>query len=70
MDRHIVVSSNLKLVGYDEKMNILEIEFHSGAIYQYSNVPSSIYVKLMNAPSKGTFHHQQIKDKFKYIRLR
>ena len=64
MLRQPVRSSNLKSVGYDEPQKILEIEFISSGIYQYSNVPREMYNNLMNAPSKGKFFAQYIKDRF------
>jgi hypothetical protein len=69
MIRQPVQSRNLKSVGYDEKLKILEIEFHEGRIYQYSNVPEDIYSNLMNALSKGTFHHRFIKNNYSYRRI-
>jgi len=62
MQRIPVESSNLASVGYDPKIEVLEIEFHSGGIYQYSGVPQSIYDGLMNAASKGKYFHQNIKN--------
>ena len=69
MDRKIVKSSNLKSIGYDQSSNILEIEFLSGGVYQYFNVPSQIYLGLMNATSKGNYFHTNIKEKYKYNRI-
>ena len=66
MIRQPVDSSNLRSVGYDEQQKNLEIEFNSGGIYQYSNVPNEIYIGLMNSPSKGTFHHRFIKNNYSY----
>ena len=39
MDRKHVNSSDLKSVGYDEKSQILEIEFNNGGVYIYSKMP-------------------------------
>ncbi|HHT1611250.1 KTSC domain-containing protein [Klebsiella pneumoniae] len=39
----------------------MEIAFHSGGIYQYSRVPSTVYTALMNASSKGQFFDAHIK---------
>jgi hypothetical protein len=41
MERTPVSSSNLVAVGYDPGSYTLEVEFHSGSIYQYSGVPES-----------------------------
>lgn len=70
MNRAPVSSSNLKSVGYDPEQAILEIEFHGGRVYQYYNVPSRIYQGLMNAASHGRYHHQYIKDRYRYNQIR
>ncbi len=62
MNRTSVSSSNLKSVGYDAGSHILEIEFNHGGIYQYFDVPSTVYEALMSAASKGTYFDQNIKN--------
>nr|DAH96251.1 MAG TPA: KTSC domain [Caudoviricetes sp.] len=62
-----VASSNLAAVGYAD--NTLWISFHSGGIYEYSNVPQSVYESLMNAPSKGKYFHAYIKRSYPYRRI-
>lgn len=61
MDRKNVQSSNIASIGYDRDEKILEIEFHSGGIYQYFNVPESIYFGLMSASSHGQYFNVYIK---------
>ncbi len=61
LPRFPVESSNIASIGYDPVTSTLEIEFHSGAIYQYFAVPQEIYDGLINARSKGAFFHQFIK---------
>ncbi|WP_079255001.1 KTSC domain-containing protein [Halococcus hamelinensis] len=70
MKRTSVSSSNLKSVGYDPQQSLLEIEFHSGDVYQYHNVPERIYQRLMNAASHGSYHHQHIRDQYRYTQIR
>lgn len=70
MKRIGVVSSNLKSIGYNKEKKILEIEFNSNAIYQYFDVPERLFNLLMNAPSKGEFHSDFIKDNFSYQKIR
>ena len=68
---HISVSSsNLKSVGYDEDEEVLELTFHSGGTYQYSDVPSYIYQGLMNASSKGSYFHSNIKNRYSTTKVR
>ena len=55
MQRTPVQSSNLESVGYDAATATLEVAFLNGSIYQYFNVPASVYEGLMTAPSHGHF---------------
>jgi hypothetical protein len=71
MNRTPVSSSNLVSVGYDTLNSILEIEFNSGSIYQYYNVPQSVYAGLMAASSHGSYFDANIKKggyRYKQIR--
>jgi hypothetical protein len=70
MDREFVQSTNLRSVGYDAGDMILEIEFRSGGIYQYSNVPPEIYEALMLEPSKGRYFDRHIKERYRFRRVR
>lgn len=65
----MVKSSNLKSIGYDQSSNTLEIEFLNGGIYQYFNIPSQIHLAIMNAVSKGTYFHANIRGNYKYRRI-
>jgi len=69
MERQSVQSCNLKTVGYDTNLKNLEIEFHSGMVFQYQNVPSHIYANLLSAQSTGTFFTDKIKNRYRSIRL-
>ena len=69
MRRDPVVSSNIVSAGYEPSSETLEIEFASGGVYQYYNVPPSIYEAFLAAPSKGRFLVSQIKDRFPYARV-
>jgi hypothetical protein len=61
MERIPVTSSQAKSAGYDEFTQTLEIEFPTGAIYQYVGVPKEVYDALMAAPSFGSFFGKRIK---------
>ena len=69
MLRNSVKSSNLRSVGYDVYRQVLEVEFHSGSVYQYFNVPLGIYDGLMSASSHGRFHYHRIRDNYHYRRI-
>ncbi len=70
MKRGTVNSSNLRSVGYDKSVGILEIEFNNGGIYQYFKVPENIYQELMNAPSHGKYFLRFIRDKYATKRVK
>jgi hypothetical protein len=71
MERIPVESSNLASVGYDPESAVLEVEFKSGGIYEYSGVPQSVYDGLINAESKGKYFHQYIKNTgYPYSKIR
>jgi len=55
MFRIPVTSSVLASVGYDPDNATLELEFQSGRVYTYFNIPLSLYQGLLNAESKGKF---------------
>ena len=70
MDRTSVSSSNLASIGYDPQNMTLEIEFTNGSIYQYFNVPPTLYSGLMAASSHGSYFDAHIKKGgFQYTRL-
>lgn len=70
MKRISVNSSNLSSVGFDQNSNTLEIEFNSGGIYQYYNVPESKYLELMNAVSHGKYFAANIKNIYRFRQIR
>lgn len=69
MERTPVSSSDIASIGYDEDNQILEIEFNSGSVYQYSNVPTSEHDGIMNAGSKGKYFHTNIKNRYSFVKL-
>jgi len=69
MMRDYVASSTIASIGYDEQSQTLEVEFNTGAIYQYYNVGSDLHDNLMQAASKGQFLHTYIRDAYPYSRV-
>lgn len=70
MKRQSVSSSNITSVGYDSESHTLEIEFHSGGVYQYFDVPQSTYDELMHASSHGSYFYRYIKDQYRWVKIR
>ena len=63
-------STSLAAAGYDATKRSLEIEFQSGAIYRYREVPAAVFAELLKAESKGRYFAQRIRGKFNYELIR
>ena len=61
MERIPVSSTNVASIGYEVETQTLEVEFRSGSVYQYFNVPEFHYEGLLNASSKGRYLNEHIK---------
>ena len=69
MNRTPVSSSNVASVGYDPNSMTLEVEFKDGSIYQYFDVPETVYQELMRASSVGEFIHANIRNSYRYTKV-
>ena len=66
---NLIHSSNLRAASYEIWTATLTIQFQSGAVYEYLDVPPEIYDSLVAAESAGRFHHLFIKNRFPFTRL-
>ena len=69
MTRATLVSSMMTSAGYDPTSRVLEIEFATGAVYQYTDVPFDVYQAMLDAPSLGQFFHGRIRGAFECHRV-
>lgn len=69
MNRTSVTSSNISSIGYDSNTRTLEVQFNNRSIYQYYNVPQSIYNGLMSASSHGSYLHSHVKNIYPYKQI-
>ena len=69
MKRIAVASSTLNSVGYDSQTMTLELEFTSGDVYQYFDVPVDVHLKLRQSESLGRFFNEQIKESYRFTKL-
>lgn len=69
MDRTPVSSSNIAEVGYEVATMTLEVAFHDGSVYQYFDVPETLYQEFIRADSKGKFLHANIKNNYRYAKI-
>jgi len=69
MNRTQVSSSHVASVGYDTNTLTLEVEFKDGLVYQYFDVPETVYQELMRASSVGQFMHANIRNNYRYTKV-
>ena len=70
MERTQVNSSNIRSIGYDSQSAVLEVEFTSGDIYQYFDIPEHLYEQFISASSHGQFLNGHIKYSYRYQKVR
>ncbi len=61
-----VRSSQIEAIGYDEKREVLQVNFISGGIYQYKPVTPELYSEFRDAKSKGGWFDINIKKSKKF----
>jgi hypothetical protein len=69
MDPVPVDSTLLLWVAYSPEQHRLRLKFRSGEIYDYAQVPQTIYQDLLTADSKGRYFNHHIRDAFPTQRL-
>ncbi len=63
MERHAVESSVIKSIGCSV---VLEVEFESGRVYQYFDVPIAVYLEFLTAESKGKYFNAHIRNEYPF----
>jgi hypothetical protein len=67
--RQVVDSSSLRSIGYDRRSQTLEIEFDSGGVYRYLDVPNAVWLGLKQAESKGKFFQAHVREQYRASRI-
>jgi len=70
MHRFPIPSTEITQVGYQEDSETLEIQFVKGGVYQFFNVPSTVFDEFMSAPSKEGYYHSKIGERFPALAFR
>jgi hypothetical protein len=65
-----VKSSNLKSALYHTESKILTVTFNNGSIYEYYDVPHTIFVKFRMSESQGKYFNTNISRTFKYKKIK
>lgn len=63
------IDDSTKLSRADWENGVLEVEFKSGAVYRYHDVPSGVFNELMASDSKGKFHGANIHGVFEVSKV-
>lgn len=61
MELRDVSSSVIASAGYDDDRNLLQLTFCSGRVYNYYQVPRSVYEELLTAESAGKYLNEFIR---------
>jgi len=59
----------IRSIGYDANNSTLEIEFNSGAVWQYFDFSESSWYEFEAAKSQGKFFHREIKNQYSESRV-
>jgi len=62
-------STVIKNIQYDAGTATLRVEFVSGMIYEYQEVPESVYLGLKTSGAKGVYLNQQVKGRYAYKKI-
>lgn len=64
-----VSSSMANAVGYNSDQQILQVEFHNGAVYQYADVDEHTWEELHQSESIGRFFNDEIRGRYECERV-
>jgi len=62
-------SSVVVAIRYDPSSSTLRVTYVSGLVYDYRNVPETVYAEMKLATSKGAFFDDNIKGKYEFERV-
>lgn len=69
MNMITVSSSRIEAVGYDERLQLLQVQFVNGTIYEYYDVPKNIYIGLITASSAYKYFHEYVKGVYHFSKI-
>ena len=66
MERQPLKSRSVTSAGYDSVSRELEIEFATGRIYRFKDVPPGVFEWLLRTGNKGSYVSRMINDHYDY----
>jgi hypothetical protein len=65
-----IKSTSLRAASYDTLKENLRVSFINGNIYEYKNVPSTLFTKFRLAKSQGKFFNQNISKSYNFRKVK
>ena len=62
-------SSVVASFNYDASTATLRVTYVSGSVYEYKDVPETVYNDMRASGAKGIFLNQNIKGKYRYEKV-
>ena len=69
MTRHWEEGSAVQSVEFDRTTHTLRVEFESGAMYDFADVPERVYEELVHSPERDAFFREHVRDEFTATRV-
>ncbi|EWC59717.1 hypothetical protein UO65_5022 [Actinokineospora spheciospongiae] len=63
-------SAVIASIAFDAMTDTLEVEFHTGRVHRYLDVPKHVYWRFASAADSGSFFDEEVKDRFEEQRVR
>lgn len=64
MERTRLHGGRLSGAAYDDKAQVLEIEFSNGTIKRFKNVPFPVWLQLRAAPNPASYYEDRIEEEY------
>lgn len=62
-------STAIRRIAYRPELSALDIEFVTGRVYRYLEVPEPVAAGLAQVRSKGGYFNRKLRDRFEFVRL-
>jgi tRNA-binding EMAP/Myf-like protein len=69
VERTAVESSHIASIGYDPETKVMQVEFRTGKVFDYIDVPAETHANVMQAESKGRAFKRVLAGGFEFRRV-
>jgi hypothetical protein len=66
VERLPLESRAIASAGYDAETRVLELEFSSGRVYRFREVPAGVYEWLLRVPKKGLYVSRSVTSQYAF----